>query len=223
MLEKKIPEVEKKKIKVCTSILIISVIIALGFYLIPNKNLTEEERKVDFSGVTEICELATLRCYYHDVARLENQPQGVFKYGWGKYGYKKLWMEYDAIIEIGIDASEVEVNEPDENGIVKIFIPEANILNVDADENSMETPICETGKFTDVTIEDQRKAYADAQAEMEESANNDKDIKKQAYENAQKLLEQYVVTIGEQSGKQYTVEWLDNPKALNEGEQIDEE
>ena len=223
MLEKKIPEVEKKKIKVCTSILIISVIIALGIYLIPNKNLTEEERKVDFSGVTEICELATLRCYYHDVARLENQPQGVFKYGWGKYGYKKLWMEYDAIIEIGIDASEVEVNEPDENGIVKIFIPEANILNVDADENSMETPICETEKFTDITIEDQRKAYADAQAEMEESANNDKAIKKQAYENAQKLLEQYVVTIGEQSGKQYTVEWLDNPKALNEGEQIDEE
>ena len=223
MLEKKIPEVEKKKIKVCTSILIISVIIALGIYLIPNKNLTEEERKVDFSGVTEICELATLRCYYHYVARLENQPQGVFKYGWGKYGYKKLWMEYDAIIEIGIDASEVEVNEPDENGIVKIFIPEANILNVDADENSMETPICETEKFTDITIEDQRKAYADAQAEMEESANNDKAIKKQAYENAQKLLEQYVVTIGEQSGKQYTVEWLDNPKALNEGEQIDEE
>lgn len=31
------------------------------------------------------------------------------------------------------------------------------------------------------------------------------------------------MTIGEQSGKQYTVEWLDKPKALNEGEQIDEE
>lgn len=222
MLERNVPEMEKKKIKVCISILIISVIIAFGIYLIPNKNLKEEERKVDFSGVTEICELATLRCYYHNVARLENQSQGVFKYGWGKYGYKKLWMEYDAIIEIGIDASEVEVNEPDENGVVQIYIPEANILNVDSDENSMETPIFETGKFTDITIEDQRKAYADAQTEMEESANNDKAIKKQAYENAQKLLEQYVVTIGEQSGKQYTVEWLDKPKTQNEGEQIDE-
>lgn len=104
MQEKKAPKMGKKKIKVCTSILIISVIIAFGIYLIPNKNLAEE-RKVDFSGVTEICELATLRCYYHDVAKLENQPQGIFKYGWGKYGYKKLWMEYDAIIEIGIDAS----------------------------------------------------------------------------------------------------------------------
>ena len=58
---------------------------------------------------------------------------------------------------------------------------------------------------------------------MEESANNDKAIKKQAYENAQKLLEQYVVTIGEQSGKQYTVEWLDKPKTQNEGEKINEE
>lgn len=87
----------------------------------------------------------------------------------------------------------------------------------------METPICEIGKFTDITIEDQRKAYADAQEEMEESANNDKAIKKQAYENAQKLLEQYVVTIGEQSGKQYTVEWLDKPKTQNEGEKINEE
>ena len=220
--ERKGSETEKKKTKVCTSILIISVIIALGIYLIPNKNLTEE-RKVDFSGVTEIFELATLRCYYHDVAKLENPPQGIFKYGWGKYGYKKLWMEYDAIIEIGIDASAVEVNEPDENGIVQIYIPEANILNVDSDENSMETPICEIGKFTDITIEDQRKAYADAQEKMEESANNDKAIKKQAYENAQKLLEQYVVTIGEQSGKQYTVEWLDKPKTQNEGVKINEE
>ena len=49
MQEKKAPKMGKKKIKVCTSILIISVIIAFGIYLIPNKNLAEE-RKVDFSG-----------------------------------------------------------------------------------------------------------------------------------------------------------------------------
>lgn len=199
-------------------ILIISMIVSIGIYLMPKQKLPEPDDKVDFSGVTQICELATLKCYYHDVARLEKQPQGAFKYGWGKYGYKKLWMEYDAIIEIGIDAGEVEIYEPDENGIVRIYIPEANILNVDSDENSMEMPICETGRFTEITTEDQRKAYANAQVEMEKSANNDKDIKKQAYENAQKIIEQYVVTIGEQLGKMYTVEWLNKPKMLDERE-----
>lgn len=59
----------------------------------------------------------------------------------GKIWLQKLWMEYDAIIEIGIDASAVEVNEPDENGIVQIYIPEVNILNVDSDEKFNGTPI----------------------------------------------------------------------------------
>lgn len=215
MLKEKITETEKKKIKVCVAILMISVIIAFGIQLLPNKKLPDEEIKPDFSGVTEICELATLRCYYHNVAKLNESSKGIFKYGWGKYGYKKLWMEYDAIIEIGIDANEVEVHEPKENGIVEIYIPKATIINVDSDENSMETPICEKGKFTRITTEDQRKAYENAQTKMRKSADNDKSIKKQAYENAQKLLEQYVVKIGEQSGKQYTVEWLDEPKGTN--------
>lgn len=221
--EKKVPIIEKKKIIACASIFIFSAIIAVLIYFIPSKKQDEEPRKVDFSGVTEICELATLRCYYHDVAKLEDYPKGWFKYGWGKYGYKKLWMEYDAIVEMGIDASKVEVNEPDENGIVQIYIPQVEIQNVYPIEDSMEDPITEKGKFTKITIEDKRDAFADAQAEMKESAKTDKAQKKQAYENAQKLLEQYVLKIGKLSGKQYTVEWIDKPKTQNEGDKTDEE
>lgn len=67
---------------------------------------------MDFSGVNRICELSTLRCYYHDVASFKDNPKPIFKYGLFKYGYKKYWMEYEGIVEIGIDMDEVEVNQP---------------------------------------------------------------------------------------------------------------
>lgn len=74
----------------------------------------KENEIVDFSGVNKICELSTLRCYYHNVAELRKEPDGIFKYGLFNYGFKKLWIEYTGIVEVGIDVDQVQVYEPDE-------------------------------------------------------------------------------------------------------------
>ena len=82
----------------------------------------KEKQTADFSGVTSVCELATLKCYYHNVAKEEIDASGPFA-KWFKTGYKKIWTEYSGIIEYGIDVSKVEVSEPDKDGVVTITIP----------------------------------------------------------------------------------------------------
>lgn len=168
----------------------------------------EEPNKAEFSAVNKICELATLRCYYHDVAEYVKQPDGLFVYGLFRYGYKKFWIEYDGIIEIGIDVGQVQVNEPDKNGVVKIYVPKAEILNINADPESMSEMVTETGKFTEITTLEKAEAFSVAQATMKSNAEKDSSILTQAHNNAKELLKQYVVNVGEQMGQHYTVEWL---------------
>ena len=117
----------------------------------------KEKQTADFSGVTSVCELATLKCYYHNVAKEEIDASGPFA-KWFKTGYKKIWTEYSGIIEYGIDVSKVEVSEPDKDGVVTITIPEAEVLNVDVDESSMSKPLTDTGFLTSITKEE-RKLY----------------------------------------------------------------
>lgn len=96
----------------------------------------KETQTADFSGVTSVCELATLKCYYHNVAKAETEASGIFA-KWLKTGYKKIWTEYSGIIEYGIDISQVTVSEPDKNGVVTVTMPDAQeAMEQQAKENT---------------------------------------------------------------------------------------
>ncbi len=178
--------------------------IAVGIYIIGyEKPVKETKKKADFSGITKICELATLKCFYHNTTELRQDATGLFD-----YGYKKLWLEYTGVIEVGIDADQVKVSEPDANNVVKVSIPDAKILNVTADTDSMSQPITDTGIFTKITTEDQDKAFSQAQQDMEEEAKEDQSILSRGQDNAKKLIEEYIVNVGEEIGETYTVEWV---------------
>ncbi len=201
---------EKKKFFI--NIFAFMCLILLAVIIVKIPAFEKRETSVnEFSSVDQICELATLRSYYHDVSGDEKQPDGLFKYGLFRYGYKKFWMEYDGIVELGIDANEVEVNSPNDDNIVYVYVPDAKILNVTADKESMSDPIVETGRFTSITIEEKTKAFSDAQKAMKENAESDKMLLNQAKSNAKILLKQYIVTAGQRIGKEYTVKWLDEP------------
>ena len=221
MEEKKSKKIDLKNmpygVKLAFSIVVALILIFVstgiaGFHGFNFNFNQKEEEKADFSGVTKICELSTLKCYYHNVAELKKDPDGLFKYGWFKYGFKKLWMEYTGTIEVGIDVDQVEVNDPDENNVVYVYVPDAKIMNVSADADSMGEPISDTGIFTKITTEDQNNAFTAAQQAMEEEAGSDTQILNKAKENAKKLIEQYIINVGEEIGESYTVEWLSEPK-----------
>ena len=168
----------------------------------------KETKTADFSGVTSVCELATLKCYYHNVAKAETEASGMFA-KWLKTGYKKIWTEYSGIIEYGIDISQVTVSEPDKDGVVTVTIPDAQVLNVDVDEDSLGTPLTDTGFLTSITTEEKTTTLAGAQEAMEQQAKENTEMLAQAEARAKTLIEEYIKNVGEGIGEEYTVEWKD--------------
>lgn len=177
----------------------------------------KETQTADFSGVTSVCELATLKCYYHNVAKAETEASGIFA-KWLKTGYKKIWTEYSGIIEYGIDISQVTVSEPDKNGVVTVTMPDAQVLNVDVDEDSLGTPLTDTGFLTSVTTEEKTTTMAGAQEAMEQQAKENTEMLSQAKARAKTLIEEYIKNVGESIGEEYTVEWKDAEPGMTESE-----
>ena len=177
----------------------------------------KETQTADFSGVTSVCELATLKCNYHNVARAETEASGIFA-KWLKTGYKKIWTEYSGIIEYGIDISQVTVSEPDKNGVVTVTMPDAQVLNVDVDEDSLGTPLTDTGFLTSVTTEEKTTTLAGAQEAMEQQAKENTEMLSQAKARAKTLIEEYIKNVGESIGEEYTVEWKDAEPGMTESE-----
>lgn len=170
---------------------------------------TAKADEPDFSGVKEIAELASLECYYHNVVKYHRDADG-FLFGLGNIGEKNMWFEYDGIVEMGMDVSQVSVSNPDVNGVVTVTIPEIEILgHPDIDTGSMTTPIESNGWFTSMTSEEKTQALSDAQSNLLETAEGDEKAKLQARERAKSLLEQYVKNAGEAIGKAYTVQWAE--------------
>lgn len=193
----------KMKRKKIVCLLVISMLCIGGC---GDKNQKKEE-EADFSAISSVCELATLKCYYHNVAKSETEASGLFK--WLGKGYKKIWTEYSGIVELGIDVSKVSVENPTADGVVKVTIPDAEILSVDLDEDSMSEPLTDTGFMTKITKEEETEALAEAQNHMEETAKENGNLLNQAKERAKSLIEGYVKNVGEQIGKEYTVEWVE--------------
>ena len=177
----------------------------------------KETQTADFSGVTSVCELATLKCYYHNGAKAETEASGIFA-KWLKTGYKKIWTEYSGIIEYGIDISQVTVSEPDKNGVVTVTMPDAQVLNVDVDEDSLGTPLTDTGFLTSVTTEEKTTTLAGAQEAMEQQAKENTEMLSQAKARAKTLIEEYIKNVGESIGEEYTVEWKDAEPGMTESE-----
>ncbi len=208
--------VDKKRI-ISIIFLVVLVVLAIVIRIFPKKEENVVE-KAEFSDVSKICELATLKCYYHDVAEFQKDPDGLFKYGLFQYGAKKMWMEYNGIVKIGIDVGKVRVEEPTEDGVVRIYVPEATILDVYADKDTISDPIEDNGMFTEVTIDEKAQAFSAAQATMKENASTDKSLLNQARNNAKELLKRYVVNVGKQIGQNYTVEWIEEEQSTEEEE-----
>lgn len=169
---------------------------------------SDDKKEVKFE-INSICELATLKCYYHNVAKSETEASGLWKLMEKGYGYKKIWTEYSGTVELGIDVNKVSISEPDGKNVIKIAIPDAEILNIDLDEESIGEPLTDKGFLTKITKEEETEALAEAQKDMKETAEANQAMLTQAKERAMNLIEGYIRNVGEQIGEDYTIEWED--------------
>lgn len=179
------------------------VILCISILVLGGCNNT---KKADFSGIKAVSELATLQCYYHNVAKAETEASGVFK-DWLHTGYKKVWTEYDGIIELGINMDELTISQPNKSGVVEIYVPEVKVQKVDVE--NLQDSITDKGYFTSITKEEETTVLAEAQDQMKVSAESDEKLRNQAKEHIKDLLEGYIKNIGHTLGEEYTVKWID--------------
>ncbi len=189
-----------------------SVLLAMSVCPLVGCNAQQEDKN-EFSNVRYIANLTTMECYYHNVAKYEEDASG-YIFGIGNIGEKRFWFEYDATVNMGIDADKVKVSKPDENGIVTITMPPVEVQGKpDIIESSMTTPLTETGWLTSITQEDRTKALAEAQDEVLKKADGDKELKQLAKERAKQILQKYVTGIGKKTGKTYQVEFKETDES----------
>lgn len=169
----------------------------------------EEEKSKqppDFSNAGYIAELATLECYSHNVVRMKDDGAPPFN-----QGARKLWIEYSGVVRVGIDASQVVIEDPDARGVVVVRLPEAQILGLaDVDEDTLDEVARWEAPFTDeYPAARKQEELAKAQEAMVDSLSSDDQLLAMARSRAKALLEEYIVNAGEAIGEEYTVEFVD--------------
>ena len=156
------------------------------------------------SQMKSICELATMECYYHNVAKyMEDDAAGTL---WWKKS-RKFWIEYAGIVISGIDTSRVRI-EIDGN-TVSITIPPAKVLDCKVDNTTLiPQSFYKDKNSAPVEAEHQTEAYKQAQGKLLESASNDTVLLANAQARAQELLEDYINNIGSYIGTSYIIRWI---------------
>lgn len=194
------------------SVILIAVM-SLSLTACSNDKETNREIEPQASQMKSICELATMKCYYHNVAKyMDDDATGIL---WWKKD-RKFWVEYSGIVTIGIDTSLVKIEVDGEN--VTITIPPAKVLGCKVDEETLtEDSFIVANDSAKVEAEHQTEAFKEAQAKMQEEASSDTVLLANAQQRAQKLLEDYVNNIGDCVGKKYSIKWvyLEGAEELN--------
>ena len=167
----------------------------------------EEAPKEDLSltQMKSICELATLKCYYHNVAKITKEKEVLW---WDTTA--ELWIEYSGIVKLGVDITNLDM-QVDGNQVM-ITMPKAKVLSCQVDQTSLDKDSYYTNReglgAEKINADDQTEAIKTAQENMLENVESDESLLQQAQNRAQELLEQYVKNVGNAIGKTYEVSFV---------------
>ena len=167
----------------------------------------EEAPKEDLSltQMKSICELATLKCYYHNVAKITKEKDVLW---WDTTA--ELWIEYSGIVKLGVDITNLDM-QVDQNQVT-ITMPKAKVLSCQVDQTSLDKDSYYTNReglgAEKINADDQTEAIKTAQENMLENVESDDSLLQQAEQRAQELLEQYVKNVGNAMGKTYEVSFV---------------
>ena len=167
-----------------------------------NNSLAGKEPQ--FRDLTGICELAVMECYYHNVVKYKDpNVSGIL--WWQKD--KHFWIEYAGVVKIGIDVSKVTMAM--EGTDVTITIPEATVQGCKVDSATLTKDSYIVDKDSaKITAEDEIKAFAEAQDKLKDDAQKNVALLREAQNRAKDLMENYIKSVGDVTGKAYTVTWV---------------
>lgn len=213
----------KKTLKTLINLIGLLLLCALSLSGCGKKKSEDTKEAIKIEAVPEgsqmraIAELATMDCYYHNVAKFtEKDATGHL---WWKKD-KKFWVEYSGVVTVGVDVSRLSIEV--EGDTVTIYMPDAKVLDIKVDDSTLTSDaFVVDSDSASIDADDQTEAFKVAQDSMKSNAESDTVLLTNARQRAEELLTEYVDNLGETVGKKYTIKWvyIDKPKA----EQLDVE
>lgn len=164
--------------------------------------------KFDASQIKRICELATVECYYNNLAMTTVEKDDGISHWFEKD--REFWLEYEGVVKIGIDMEDVSIKAGKDK--ITVTMPHAKVFGGDFKYETLEAPNIIQNKDSwinknKITSEDQIKAINDAQTEMIKSMNSNKSLMNRAEDRAKLLIENYIDEISDLSGVEYEIVW----------------
>lgn len=183
---------------------LLAILLSLSVAACGGKEQELANMEPEVSQMKAICELAVMDCYYHNVAKFEEEDAEGFLF-WKKD--KKFWIEYSGVVTLGIDVSQVEVEVTETQ--VTITMPPAEVQSCRVDSSSLteESFIVADGSAS-IDAEDEVAAFDAAQTALEDTASRDSVLLANAQQRAQSLLEDYIKNVGNMVGKEYSIQWI---------------
>ncbi len=195
--------------KLLSSFLVLSLLFALaGCNSKPKEAPKKAETSIEVDEMRAIANLATVDCYFHNVAKSDREMNPAWYQFWEKKNMR-FWVEYDGKVTIGIDVAKLDV-KVDENNVVTIAIPNAVVLEATVNKESLSSEsFYFDPKAKKPSPEEQTEAFRQAQSNMKAAAEKNLVLMANAKANAKELIRNYVNSVGEAIGVQYTIEWKD--------------
>lgn len=171
---------------------ILSFIILLCLLSCNKKHATME---FDINSLKALSNLAVLECSFNNVAKII-QPKGegllhAFEED------RKIFMEYEGQVKLGIDINEV-INKYDSESKI-IVIPKAKIISVIDNPYSYNNYISKDGIINKNTIQDKafKTAITESKNKMELSIQNNNSLINRAQVLAEAQIKAFISTFGE--------------------------
>lgn len=165
----------------------------------------------DEISVKSICQLATLECYFNNVAKA-TKSGGT---GLAHIGEKDrvFWVEYSAVATLGVDASQVSIEVVD--NMIYVFIPDATVLekvSIVPDSYNKDSVIQDVDNkvnSNDVTANDITLAVNSSLTDLQLQVEGDTVLLGNAKDRAKVLIKDYIEKVNQYSGKQYIIVFRD--------------
>ena len=192
--------------KIMNCVLAFALLLTMAGCSSKKKEEKKPEQTIEITEMREIAELATVDCYFHNVAKSDRELNPEWYEFWEKKNMR-FWVEYEGLVTIGIDVSKLKVEVSDDN-VVTITLPEAVVLDVIVSEDSLTADsFYFDPNAKKPSPEEQTEAFKQAQNEMKNTAEKNQALLANARSNAKELLKNYVKSIGEAVGVEYTIVW----------------
>lgn len=156
------------------------------------------------SEIVNIGELATVEYLFTDAARFSDTRQ--IKNWSIPFTEKSFTLKWDGVIKVGVILEKVSFNVNEDDKIITVTIPEAQILSYEIDESSVEILDEKDNIFNSISVDDKIAFDESTKAAMIERAIENGILDK-AQKNAQVIIKN-IICVDPAIEGQYAVEFL---------------